>query len=366
MTRALSHDFLVDRKDLRRTQLTPAPDPLETTFRPGYLLLKVDSFALTANNITYAVFGDAMQYWNFFPAPAGWGRVPVWGYATVVQSAVNGIENGERLFGYLPMSTHLMVKPERVTPAGFMDASEHRRPLPSPYQLYRRLAHDPGHEPGHEDARALLYPLFITSFMIEDFLADNDLFGARRVVIASASSKTALGLAWLLQQRHGENAEVVGLTSPGNVGFCESVGYYSRVLSYDKLESLTAVAPTVYVDMAGDGKLLARVHQHFDTALKHSCIVGATHWEARATQHQMPGPKPQFFFAPTQIKKRTQDWGPGGVDQHYAESWKRFLPSTARWLKLRHDHGPEAVQRAYLEILEGKSRPELGLILSWS
>ena len=366
MTRALSHDFLVDRKDLRRTQLAPAPDPLETTFRPGHLMLKVESFALTANNITYAVFGDAMQYWNFFPAPTGWGRVPVWGYATVVQSAVNGIENGERLFGYLPMSSHLMVKPERVTPADFMDASEHRRPLPSPYQLYRRLAGDPGHEPGHEDARALLYPLFITSFMIEDFLDDNDVFGARRVVIASASSKTALGLAHLLQQRHGKKCEVIGLTSPGNVAFCESLGYYSRVLPYDGLETMEKSTPTVYVDMAGDGKLLARVHQHFENQLKHSCIVGATHWEERATQHQMPGPKPQFFFAPTQIKKRTVDWGPGGVDSHYAEAWKAFLLTTVPWLKIQQRRGPAEVQKAYLEVLEGKSRPELGLILSWA
>ena len=43
--------------------------------------LAIVSFALTANNITYAAFGDAMNYWQFFPVPgddgAAWGCIPV-------------------------------------------------------------------------------------------------------------------------------------------------------------------------------------------------------------------------------------------------------------------------------------------------
>ena len=50
----------------------------------------MDKFALTANNVTYAAFGDAMHYWKFFPGPDDEsGRVPVWGFADVADSRCN-------------------------------------------------------------------------------------------------------------------------------------------------------------------------------------------------------------------------------------------------------------------------------------
>ena len=78
-------DFEVNRADIHECRVvegTP-PDPA-----PGQALLRVDRFALTSNNITYAVLGDALKYWDFFPAshPDVWGRIPVWGYAEVIAS----------------------------------------------------------------------------------------------------------------------------------------------------------------------------------------------------------------------------------------------------------------------------------------
>lgn len=35
------------------------------------VLLGIEHFAFTANNITYAAFGDVVQYWNFFPTETG-------------------------------------------------------------------------------------------------------------------------------------------------------------------------------------------------------------------------------------------------------------------------------------------------------
>lgn len=351
-----AQDFLVRRDDLRETRIAPA----QLDLRPGQALLKVEKFALTANNITYAVFGDAMAYWNFFPAPQhpGWGRIPVWGYATVVDSQADGVAKGERLYGYLPMSTHVVVEPDRVTPESFMDGAAHRRPLPAPYQVYNRCLRDPLYDAKHEDERALLHPLFATSFLIDDFLADHALFGAQQVVLASASSKTALGVAFLAQ------GSVIGLTSPGNRAFCEKLGYYDRVVTYDQLASLPADVPTVFVDMAGDGRLLHGVHHHFRDRLKHSCIVGATHWEHRETQHQLPGAKPQFFFAPTQISKRRKEWGPGGLEQRFGAAWQRFLPSVAKWLELQRGQGPGVVRSTYMDVLEGRARPAQGHILA--
>jgi len=351
-----SHSFEVDRKDLRVTRLHAEP----LACPEGSVLCRIDRFALTANNITYGVFGDAMAYWKFFPAPEGWGRIPVWGFAEVVESKHAAIKAGERLYGYWPMATHAVLQPDRVTDTQFMDGVAYRRPLPTPYQVYMRLARDPLHDPQREDHRALLHPLFFTSWLIEDFLADNALFGAQQVVLASASSKTALGVAFLLKQ-HGVRA--VGLTSPGNKPFCEQVGYYDEVRTYDEVTALER-APTVFVDMAGDGKLLHAVHHHFGEQLKYSCIVGATHWQQRATQHDLPGAKPQFFFAPTQAVKRQKDWGPAGFFTRFAEAWRAFRPSVEGWLEVRVATGPDAVAATYREVLEGRQPPRLGHLLS--
>jgi hypothetical protein len=352
-------NFEVRRDDLRATRVHSArldcPD--------GAVLCRIERFALTANNITYGVFGDAMAYWNFFPAEPGWGRIPVWGFAEVVESRHEAIAKGERLYGYWPMSTHAVLQPAKVTDAQFMDGAPHRRPLPTPYQVYMRLARDPLHDARHEDHRALLHPLFFTSWLIEDFLADNALFGATQVVLASASSKTALGVAFLLKQ-HGTRA--IGLTSPANKAFCEEVGYYDDVFTYDDVAAMGRSHATVFVDMAGDGKLLHAVHHHFGERLRHSCIVGATHWEQRATQHALPGAKPQFFFAPTQVQKRTKDWGYDGLVQRLGQGWLAFLPSVKGWLEIRAGRGPDAVAATYKEVLEGRQPPRLGHILSLS
>jgi hypothetical protein len=354
-------DFIVRRDELRDCKFVPAVERSEIELGSGQALLEVATFAFTANNITYAAFGEAMSYWAFFPAPDGWGRIPVWGFADVIESKHGSIAEGERVFGYLPMSTHLVVQPDQVTERGFFDSSLHRASLPAGYQQYSRAASDADSE--DEDLQALLRPLFMTSFVIEDFLADSDLFGANTIVFASASSKTALGTAFLLSENRPSQCEVVGLTSPGNLEFCNRVGYYDSVLAYDDLGSLAPDTAAVFVDMAGDAKLLSAVHHHFGD-LKYSCIVGATHWDAAKVPGELPGPQPQLFFAPTQLQKRREDWGAAGLEQRVTQAWDAFLPSVRGWMKVVHGKGEAAIESVYLEMLDGKVNPEAGHILS--
>src|SRR5690349_15950040 len=92
-------DFVVRRDDLHRCEVRPAPPPAQVRLERGQVLLGVDAFGFTANNVTYAVFGEAMGYWSFFPAPDGWGRVPVWGFADVLRSEHPDVRVGERLYG---------------------------------------------------------------------------------------------------------------------------------------------------------------------------------------------------------------------------------------------------------------------------
>jgi hypothetical protein len=353
----IATSFLVGRDDLRRHQVVEEPVPGGDELQDGQALLRVGSFALTANNITYGAFGAAMHYWDFFPAPEGWGRIPVWGHADVVASRTEGVEVGERVFGYLPMATHLVVEPIRVGAGGFVDGAEHRRPLPPVYNQYQRVA--AGAETVAEAHRALLWPLFMTSFVLDDWLGDNDVFGAEVVVLGSASSKTAVGLAHLLTGNR--RARVVGLTSERNVGFVRSTGVYDQTVAYGSLAAQVPAVPAVFVDMAGSATVRAEVHTHFADQLRFSSAVGATHWEEMGGGH-LPGPAPALFFAPDQIAKRRADWGPGGLEARFESAWDGFTRSVTHWLELVEARGPEAVTAAYLTVLDGRSEPSQGLL----
>jgi hypothetical protein len=352
-------DFLVKRNDLRECRaVESAPPEIES----GQALLRVETFGLTANNITYAVFGEAMSYWDFFPAADGWGRVPMWGFAEVERSKADGVEAGTRLYGYLPPSSHLVVTPVDVGTPGFVDGSPHRAALPSAYHRYLTTAADPFYRADTEEIQMLLRPLFFTSFLIDDQLADEGLATRGPIVISSASSKTALAAAFLLGQREG--VELVGLTSTRSVEFVKELAIYDRVVAYDAIDSLER-GPSVFVDIAGDAAVRLAVHSRYGDELAHSMTVGVTHWEEfEAGEVELPGPSPTFFFAPTRVIKRSEDWGRAGLETSVADAWHPFCEWTDGWLDFIRGSGFEAVQSAYLDVLEGRVGPKSAHVLS--
>jgi hypothetical protein len=363
-------DFLVDRQDLRRCRFTDAAEE-PSELAPGQQRIRIEKFAFTANNVTYGAVGEMIGYWKFFPAEAGWGRIPVWGIGVVEGAPASStgaapgeaLREGERIYGYYPMSTHLVVEPAKLTERGFVDATPHRRDLPPVYNQYTRIENEPGYARRDEDRLMLLRPLFGTGFLLDDFLADAGFFGAEAVVIASASSKTAFSLAYLLG-RNRRGREVIGLTSARNLEFVRGLGCYDRAVAYGEVGSLPAERPVVFVDMAGDRQVTGDVHRRFGNGVKYSCVVGLTHWEQSGGPEDLPGAKPEFFFAPSRIEQRTRDWGAGGLQTRLAASWRDFLDGTEGWLRVAHGRGREAVERAYRETLEGRVKPDEGLILS--
>jgi hypothetical protein len=348
--------FEVRRDDLHECRVVDSEPP---ELDPGEALLTVSAFGLTTNNITYAVMGEAMSYWDFFPAPDSWGLVPVWGFADVAADGA-GLERGARAFGYWPPATHVVVRPERVNERGFVDASPHRASLPAAYNSYAIVDADPMYDAEHEDEQMLLGPLFVTSFLIDDFLADEGFFGADVAILSSASSKTALALAFMLGRRE---VQVRGLTSPGRVGFVEETAAYDRVVPYDGVESLPA-GKAVYVDMSGDADVRAAVHGRYADSLAHSAVVGATHHDRMGGVEGLPGPRPTFFFAPDRLTKRRDDWGRDGLERRIADSWRLFVEWTRGWLEVVHETGLEAVRRTYLELLDGDIDPSRAHVLS--
>jgi hypothetical protein len=352
-------DFLVKRDELRECRIVDSEPP---EVGAGQALLRVDSFGLTANNITYAVMGEAMSYWDFFPTADGWGRVPMWGFAEVETSEAEGVEVGTRIYGYLPPSSHLLVTPKSANDNGFTDGSPHRAALPSAYHRFLASGGDPFYSADSEEIQMLLRPLFFTSFLIDDQLADEGLTERGPIVISSASSKTAIAAAFLLARRDG--VELVGLTSAGNKEFVEGLGIYGRAVTYDEISAL-GDGPATYVDIAGDGGLRQAVHTHFGEGLIYSMTVGVTHWEELASgQGDLPGPTPTFFFAPTRVEKRSADWGPAELERRVAEAWHPFCEWIAGWLEVHRGHGFEAVKSAYLDVLEGRVGPESAHVIS--
>lgn len=138
------------------------------------------------------------------------------------------------------------MQPERVTERGFYDGAAHRKTLTSAYNQYMRCSADAAYREADENYQMLVRPLFITSFMLADFLQDNAFFGAEQLVFSSASSKTAYSTAFGLEAY--PQVRRIALTSARNKGFVQGLRCYGEVASYEELMSIDRSKPTLYVD----------------------------------------------------------------------------------------------------------------------
>jgi len=358
-----STDFVVARHDLQQCKFIESELPEAAALPDDALLIKIDRFAFTANNITYAVTGDQLKYWQLFPAPENFGNIPVWGFGEVIASRYPGISEGERLFGYFPMATHLVIEAADVSKRGLRDAAAHRQEVAPVYNAYARVSADPAFTGRQGDYQALLRPLFMLSFLVDDFLAENEFYGAKSVMLSSASSKTAFSLAHLLHTLR-KPIRVIGLTSAANTDFVGSLGCYDEVVTYDRVTSLPPDQPVAFVDMAGNSELRAKLHRHFGDRIRYSGRIGLTHRSSSPDEPPLPGAKPAWFFAPDQIRKRAREWGPGGIDTRFSAAWAGFAPMLDRWLKVVEGRGEGPVKRVYLDTLAGRVPPDQGHILS--
>ncbi|CAN0497830.1 unnamed protein product, partial [Laminaria digitata] len=268
--------FQVNQNVFIRNRIAETPNS-ELKLSDGDVLVEIEKFAYTANNITYAVAGDTIGYWQFFPPVGknsdGWGVIPVWGFARVVESKTGAIAIGERLFGYFPPAKRLKMKPIKSNERRFIDGSAHRAKLPAGYNIYQRVNTDKRYNPEFDRERMLLFPLHLTSFCLWDALQSKDWYGARQIVILSASSKTSTGLGYALKA--DENApKVIGLTSSRNLETVRNLDIYDHCLSYKEATTIDETIPTVIVDMSGNQIVLAALHAHLGDQMKFTSKVG--------------------------------------------------------------------------------------------
>lgn len=357
-------DHLISRSDLHQMNWAEQALP---PLGEGMARLRVDAFALTANNVTYAAFGEAMGYWKFFPAtdPA-MGRVPVWGFAIVEDSKVEGVEVGARVYGYLPISDRFDVQPVNVSKSSFMDGAPHRAGLAAIYNTYVFTDADPSYASEYEAQQMLFRPLFTTGWMIDDALMENAEKVPQSIVISSASSKTALALAHCLHAR--PNVSAIALTSARNKAFVQSTGLYPQVLTYDEVSSLPNQSPSAYVNFVGRGALTADIHARLGGALVRSLTIGVTDWEdnlAQTAPIDIPGLQPEFFFVPTYAAMRAKTLGPDFLNARLGQALSTFYASSTAFIKPVHDKGKDAIAKVWQATLEGKVPPNEGHILSF-
>ena len=358
------HRLMTLKSALRETLIAPNPAPSDLA--EGEVVLALDRFSLTTNNITYAAYGDAIGYWKVFPTgDDAYGMMPVWGFADVAASRAPGVEVGARVFGYFPMADTLLVQAEKVSRGGFADASPWRKAVPDIYNRYVLCAADRHYSPALENPEALFRPLFVTSYTAVDFLRDAGFFGARRIVVSSASSKTAYGAAHCLAD---DDVELIALTGARNRAFVEGLDAYDAVHGYDEIEALPTGVPTLYLDLAGDPGLRQRIHARFGADLTYDCLVGSTQGDAFPKDDpDLVGPPPVFFFAATCLDQHRER---GTLHAFYerfladqAAFFERVVDPAAPWIRIVEHHGLEAAALVVRDLADGVSDASEGAIV---
>jgi hypothetical protein len=364
---ATNLELLVRQDDPRQFRIVSAPAPESSTLSEVELLVRVEKFGFSANNVTYAVLGKSpiINYFDFFPtAEEQWGSVPVWGMAVITASRHPDLAQGERMYGYFPLARYARLRPARLTPFGF---DVDRGGLPGAYNQYTLTRTDPFYVAGHEEAMIVFRPLVLTGILLDDFIADgNDYFGARSIVIASASSKTSFGLAFMLARRHSDRA-IIGLTSARNLPFVKGLGLYSQVMTYEDIGALPQDVTTVFVDVAGDAGVRTALRTRLGSNLATTITVGLSHWDKTGgppTSEAVGSEPTVFFFAPAWLERRREDWGSTALGQNILGAWQEFMERAEGWVRIVRAEGKDAVASVYASMVDGRCGPGDAHVLS--
>lgn len=403
--------------------LVESPRPADV---PAYhVLLKVDRFGFSANNITYQALGEhpSLRYYDFYPAPTvpsqdispkTHGVVPVWGFATVLVSSHPKVHVGERLYGYFAPTKYLLL------PIDPTDINKHAMYVPRPHfppdrRLYNqitRTSSDPQYTSTTEDLQMIYRPLFWTSYWCEDWLFHGSPGsgyhgGCDRILISSASSKTAFCFAYCIRNRAqstGETGkiELIGLTSTKNLKFTQHLDLYDQVHTYEAFTSHPSFRNGkgnrwIYVDVTGNTSLNLKVTSHFTNTqdkLVVSISLGATNTTPELTRSSqfteqdakgvmgtanstigLPSPssstsgEPQLklerFFTPEWVAVRRRQLPLSEIFAMQDREWHRLMKDCIPWIEIERVYGPEGVKKSYERIVSGGGvGPDKGLV--WS
>lgn len=383
----------------------------------NHVLIKVDRFGFSANNVTYQALAEHphFRYFDFHPAPEckassvspkTHGLIPVWGFGTIAKSSHPKIQDGERVYGYFAPARYLLVSlsSSEVTKFSFYVSRPHLPADRRPYNQILRCSADPQYisTSTAEDITMLYRPLFWTSYWCEDWIhCSNYRAGVSHILVSSASSKTAFCLAYLIGKRIrraeiSENTNIIGLTSKGNVDFTKRLELYHEVLDYDSFTSTHSFqggkdSRWLYVDVAGNEKLNKRINEHFASPytgkLVANIVLGLTNLQpstANTTPKKLGTnpfnvsgtsdttntstsafwPREEFFFMPEWLDIRRHQIPVLEIFRLQNQAWKELMEDCTGWVELKRVYGATGVEEAYRKLSKEGLGPDKGLI--WS
>jgi hypothetical protein len=363
-----SYSHAINLDNFRETSIIDGFKVTPDTLADGQIMVSVSKVALTANSITYVIGSQQgfLPYLDVFPAPEGQGHIPCWGFGDVIYSKHPDVPEGERLYGFFPIASHIVCTPGKTHERGFTDMAVCRGGVPPFYNEYAYICKEPGYAAEFEDNMMLFRPLFGTSYLLESFCEDQNLFEkVDRIIISSASSKTAMGFGYLLRKNHAEQVQAIGLTSARNKDFVLGLNCYDEVLTYDEIGSLESNSSTAFFDVAGNLDVMTSVHQQLGDAIVYSGKVGQTHWEDKdkSTSGELPGPRQVGWSGPDQVMILRERHGEKGLMKLVQTAMIDFMMASFSWIKVAPVEGPEAIDTRVKAMLDGEINADEGVSL---
>ena len=320
----------VDRSDLHHVRAVARP-PVAARCRPGPAAGR--RLRDVGQQRHLRRLRRPMRYWDCFPGPeedgVAWGRVPVWGFGDVVESTAPGVAEGTRVYGYFPLADELVVTPGRIDDQGFSDTTPSREAIPSVYaryavtdadRVYRTRARGPADAavaPVRHLVRGRRLPRRPRP------LRRRHGGGLQRLVQDGHRRRLPAGRAGRCRRRRPDLARATPTSSGPSAA---TTGPHLRrgrpTWPPDRPSTSTWPGARTSPTPSTPG----------------SATTSATRWWwATPTgttpppgTGRLPGPSPEFLFAPDQIAKRRADWGRDGFEAAVAGAWEPLRPLDRR------------------------------------
>jgi|GEM_PF-543994 len=223
--------------------------------------------SLGANRyITYYSGGYILQDIGTFVDPKGVQNTkafkipPCWGRCKVYRSNHPQIEEGSTYYGFWPMAAYSVRRVCEVDSTGFIAYHD----LPSftgPKEWLKLIQMN-----DTENMCALEnYEYWKIGITYARELQDMNYFGAKRLVISSASSGSGQCIAMSMKELD-PSLTVVGLTSERNYSFVKQFPFFDEVYTYEDIQSSPNSGKSLYFDALGWETVTKDVFDHFDVA----------------------------------------------------------------------------------------------------
>lgn len=353
--------FLISRDDPTLTKTVSNTSILKTELGRDKVLIAVERFSLTANNILYVVLGEQNNYWDLFPAEDRWGNSPAWGIGRVIKSDNNCLRKGERIFGFFPLASYCILQPVPVGTGHVMDDAPNRSSLAPAYNRYTRIDGAKNFSGRGGDWQMLLRPLALVGLLAAQFFKDREYFGARIVYVTSASSKTGIGVGRLIKGS-SPNIKVIGVTSRPKKGLVASLEIFDEVIDYQSIADIK-LAPSILFDLTGNHEIVQEIHDKLGSLLKHSAAAGRSHWSAKSDRSITGEVSPERFFTPLVMQHYLPVWGAKVFEQRFDAAVRSLKEALGEQIVLKEVHGSAGLADLYRKLLDGTNREKEGSVV---